>query len=146
MIVDIVDKYCTNDNNPIKKPTLESWSCQVQTRTGILIRCTAKKIPFMYSFSGNSAASVPISTFMCLRRMYIIPPSIHLFVVRQSASAMIYFRVELSEFLCGGGVGILRISMYINRQEVSLMIISKFLYCVSDSHNEQQNISLISLL
>ncbi len=23
MIVDIVDKYCTNDNNPIKKPTLE---------------------------------------------------------------------------------------------------------------------------
>ncbi len=24
MIVDIVDKYCTNDNNPIKKPTLEN--------------------------------------------------------------------------------------------------------------------------
>ncbi len=23
MIVDIVDKYCTDDNNPIKKPTLE---------------------------------------------------------------------------------------------------------------------------
>jgi hypothetical protein len=23
MIVDIVDKYCTDDNNPIKKPTLD---------------------------------------------------------------------------------------------------------------------------
>jgi len=46
--------------------------------------------------------------------MYIFPPSIHLFVVRQSA--MIYFQVELSEFLCGGGgVGTLRISMAIKR-------------------------------
>jgi hypothetical protein len=27
---------------------------------------TATAIPFIYSFSGNSAASAPISTFMCL--------------------------------------------------------------------------------
>ncbi len=29
-------------------------------------RHTATAIPFIYSFSGNSAASAPISTFMCL--------------------------------------------------------------------------------
>jgi hypothetical protein len=30
------------------------------------VGCTATAIPFIYSFSGNSAASAPISTFMCL--------------------------------------------------------------------------------
>ncbi len=53
----------------------------------ISIRCiyTATAIPFIYSFSGNCAASAPISTFMCLWAIYIFPGSVHIFPPAEKA-------------------------------------------------------------
>ncbi len=46
---------------------------------------TATSIPFIYSFSGNCAASAPISTFMCLWAIYIFPGSVHIFPPAEKA-------------------------------------------------------------
>jgi hypothetical protein len=78
-----------------------STSLIVNSRRGIqarplssssLIWCTATKIPFIYSFSGNcvvsvpiSTASIPISTFMCPWSIYIFPRSVHVFPAAEKA-------------------------------------------------------------
>jgi hypothetical protein len=48
-------------------------------------RHTATAIPFTYSFSGNSAASAPISIFMCLWAIYIFPASVYIYPPAEQA-------------------------------------------------------------
>ncbi len=53
--------------------------CVSDTFPNVFLVYTATKIPVMYSFSGNCAASVPLSTFMCLWEFYILPGSVNIF-------------------------------------------------------------------
>ncbi len=70
----------------------ENWyfkNCICQVSVGGFVQwiltCTATAIPFIYSFSGNCAASAPIPTFMCLWEIYIFPGSVHIFPPAEKA-------------------------------------------------------------
>jgi hypothetical protein len=50
--------------------------------------CTGWEVLFMYSFSGNCAASIPIFTFMCLWAIYIVPGLVHIFPPAEEADRL----------------------------------------------------------
>ncbi len=67
-------------------PTVPSQWCNYngkKRRVVAAVACSAAKIPFMYSFSGKCASSVPISTFMCLWAYYLFPGLVHIFSCRK---------------------------------------------------------------
>ncbi len=57
----------------------ENWVAKSFLLSSVSLPYTATKIPLKYSFSGNSAASAPISTFRCLWAIYIVPWSVYIF-------------------------------------------------------------------
>jgi len=63
--------------------------------------CTVTAIPFIYSFSGNSAASAPISTIMCLWAIYIFPGSVHIFPPAEKAYPSWEYIMRSQTYECG---------------------------------------------
>ncbi len=63
--------------------------------------CTATAIPSIYSFSGNSAASAPISTFMCLWAIYISPGLVHIFPPAEKADPSWEYIIRSQTHECG---------------------------------------------
>ncbi len=62
---------------------------------------TATAIPFIYSFSGNSAASAPISAFMCLWAIYIFPGSVYIFPPADHADPLWEYIIRSQTRECG---------------------------------------------
>jgi hypothetical protein len=66
---------------------------------------TAKEIPFMYYFSGNCAASVPISTFICLWAVYIFPGLVHIFPCSRIGRPLLETHIYISHWYKSVGTG-----------------------------------------
>ncbi len=64
--------------------------------------CTARKLPFMYSFPGNCTASVPISTLMCLWEIYIFPGLVHIFLCSRIVRLILEIYNSLTRYMSVG--------------------------------------------
>jgi hypothetical protein len=69
----------TNNTNLSGLERIHNAISQVHKYRFCPVTYTAREISFMYYFSGNSAASAPISKFMCLRAIYIVLGLVYIF-------------------------------------------------------------------
>ncbi len=63
----------------------------------------------MYSFTGNRAASVPMSAFICLWAIYIFPGSVHIFSCSRISWTILEIYKSLTDIWVRVGTGIQKI-------------------------------------
>ncbi len=85
-----------SEPNPLSWSSLSSFACDAK-RIWFHPTHTATEIPFMYSFSGNCTASVPISTFMCLWAIYIVTGSVHIFSSSRIGRPILEIYISLTD-------------------------------------------------
>jgi len=68
---------------------LTRWKHRRRISFDVLCTPTVQGIPFMYSFSGNWAASVPVSTAMCQWAIYTFPESVHIFFCSREGRSIV---------------------------------------------------------
>ncbi len=96
--------YLIISSNPLGHHSLSISQNGIRTRILLCKICyTATAIPFMYrySFSGNFAASAPLSTFMCLWATYIFPGSIYIFPPAEQADPSWEYIIRSQTRECG---------------------------------------------
>ncbi len=90
-----------HQRNTNKSGFISNTSCKTAQYYCLVAIHTATAIPFIDSFSGNCAASAPVSTFMCLWAIYIFPGSGNIFPPAEKADPSWEYIIRSQTHECG---------------------------------------------